>query len=47
MSELMKFVSHGEGGAPDVMHLSETNVPKPAAGEVLVKVAYAGVNRPD
>ena len=43
----MKFVSHGEGGAPDVMHLSETNVPKPAAGEVLVKVAYAGVNRPD
>lgn len=47
MSELMKFVSHGEGGAPDVMHLSETNVPKPAAGEVLVKVAYVGVNRPD
>jgi len=47
MSELMKFVSHGEGGAPDVMHLSETNVPKPEAGEVLVKVAYAGVNRPD
>lgn len=47
MSESMKFVAHGAGGAPQVMHLSETAVPNPAAGELLIKVAYAGVNRPD
>ena len=47
MSESMKFVAHGAGGAPHVLHLSETAVPNPAAGELLIKVAYAGVNRPD
>ncbi len=47
MSELMKFVAHGAGGEPQVMHLSDMSVPKPAATEVLIKVAYAGVNRPD
>ncbi|MFM7699142.1 MAG: NAD(P)H-quinone oxidoreductase [Limnohabitans sp.] len=43
----MQFIAHGAGGSPSVMHLSETPVPKPAAGEILIKVAYAGVNRPD
>ena len=47
MSDSMNFVAHGAGGAPQVMHLSEMPVPKPAATEVLIKVAYAGVNRPD
>ena len=47
MSDSMNFVAHGAGGAPQVMHLSQMPVPKPAAGEVLIKVAYAGVNRPD
>ena len=47
MSDSMNFVAHGSGGAPQVMHLSEMPVPKPAATEVLIKVAYAGVNRPD
>lgn len=43
----MKFVDHGAGGAPDILKMAEGPVPSPAAGEVLVKVAYAGVNRPD
>ena len=47
MSDSMNFVAHGAGGAPLVMHLSQMPVPKPAATEVLIKVAYAGVNRPD
>lgn len=47
MSDSMNFVAHDAGGAPQVMHLSQMPVPNPAAGEVLIKVAYAGVNRPD
>lgn len=43
----MRFVDHGKGGAPDVLVLRECPVPQPAAGQVLVRVAYAGVNRPD
>jgi len=43
----MKFVSHGTGGGPEVLTPSECQTPSPLAGEVLVKVAYAGVNRPD
>jgi NADPH2:quinone reductase len=34
-------------GAPDVLVPEERPVPTPAAGEVLVKIAAAGVNRPD
>lgn len=34
-------------GGPDVLTLAERDVPVPAYDEVLLKVAYAGVNRPD
>lgn len=34
-------------GAADAIALVERPVPRPAAGEVLIKVAAAGVNRPD
>ena len=34
-------------GAPDVLVPEERAVPAPGAGEILVKVAAAGVNRPD
>lgn len=34
-------------GKPDVIHLAELPTPQPGPGEVLVKVAFAGVNRPD
>ena len=43
----MTCANHFAGGAPDVIQMSECPVPSPGAGEVLVKVAYAGVNRPD
>lgn len=43
----MKYIDHGTGGAPEVMRLAETPRPTPAAGQVLIEVEYAGVNRPD
>jgi putative PIG3 family NAD(P)H quinone oxidoreductase len=36
-----------EPGGPDVLRLVQRDVPVPADGEVLVRVAAAGVNRPD
>jgi NADPH2:quinone reductase len=36
-----------EPGVPEVLVPREIPVPRPAAGEWLVRVAYAGVNRPD
>ncbi len=43
----MKVGEHGAGGGPEVINIQTCAVPTPAPGEVLVKVAYAGVNRPD
>jgi NADPH2:quinone reductase len=34
-------------GAPDMLVAEERDVPRPSEGEVLIKVAAAGVNRPD
>ncbi|MGB3377797.1 MAG: NAD(P)H-quinone oxidoreductase, partial [Allopontixanthobacter sediminis] len=34
-------------GGPEVLRTEELPVPVPGAGEVLIRVAYAGVNRPD
>jgi NADPH2:quinone reductase len=47
MSEMMRAVEITEPGGPDVLKLCERPVPQPAAGQVVIKVAYAGVNRPD
>jgi len=44
---VMNFIDHGKGGLPEVLAPSQCAVPHPAPGEVLVRVAYAGVNRPD
>src|SRR5881397_634078 len=43
----MRYIAAREPGPPDVLGLAEMAVPAPRAGEVLVEVAYAGVNRPD
>jgi putative PIG3 family NAD(P)H quinone oxidoreductase len=43
----MKQIAHGEGGAPSVMQLVDAPVPQPGPDDVLLRVAYAGVNRPD
>src|SRR5262245_5293874 len=34
-------------GGPEVLKLTELPTPRPGAGQLLVKVAAAGVNRPD
>ncbi len=43
----MFYIDHAKGGGADVMNLAEGPVPQPQAGEVLIEVHYAGVNRPD
>lgn len=43
----MKYIDHGRGGDADVLRLAERDMPEVGAGEVLIRVAYAGVNRPD
>ena len=43
----MRYIDHGSGGAPDCMKLAEGPRPEVKAGEVLIEVQYAGVNRPD
>lgn len=43
----MKYVEISRPGGPEVLRLAETTVPEPTAGQVLVKVAAAGVNRLD
>ena len=43
----MKYIDHGRGGDADVLQLAERDMPEVGAGEVLIRVAYAGVNRPD
>lgn len=47
MSDLMRAIEMTEPGGPEVLQLSEQPIPQPGAGEVLIKIAYAGVNRPD
>lgn len=43
----MKAIEIAGPGGPDVLRLVERPVPEPRAGEVLIRVAAAGVNRPD
>jgi len=43
----MKVIDHRPGGDASCIRLIEADQPTPKAGEVLIQVAYAGVNRPD
>jgi putative PIG3 family NAD(P)H quinone oxidoreductase len=43
----MRFIDMTGTGGPEVMRLVEGPVPQPGNGEVLIRVAAAGVNRPD
>jgi putative PIG3 family NAD(P)H quinone oxidoreductase len=47
LPENMRFIDLPSHGGPEVMQLSQAPLPKPAKGEILVKVEAAGVNRPD
>jgi len=43
----VRAIEIAEPGGPEVLRLVERPAPEPRAGEVLVRVAAAGVNRPD
>ena len=43
----MRYVATHGSGAAEVMRITNGPLPAPAAHEVLIKVQYAGVNRPD
>jgi putative PIG3 family NAD(P)H quinone oxidoreductase len=45
--DTMTVIEVPQPGGADAMRLGSRPVPKPAAGEVLIRVAVAGVNRPD
>lgn len=45
--EMMNAVIARQPGGPEVLEQVQRAVPQPSAGEVLIRVANAGVNRPD
>lgn len=47
MSSMMRAVEITKPGPAEVLALTERPIPQPGPGEVLLKIAYAGVNRPD
>src|SRR6185312_4759821 len=47
IAERMMAIDGASFGGPEVLRLVEMPVPKPGPDEVLVRVAAAGVNRPD
>jgi putative PIG3 family NAD(P)H quinone oxidoreductase len=47
LPKTMRAVEITEPGEPDVLQPATVSLPVPRYGEVLIKLAYAGVNRPD
>ena len=47
MNRNMQAVEIAGFGGPEVLRLAERPVPQPGAGELLIRVAASGVNRPD
>jgi putative PIG3 family NAD(P)H quinone oxidoreductase len=43
----MRAVAITAPGGPDVLRVTEVARPEPGYGQILIRVAYAGVNRPD
>ena len=43
----MKAIRINETGGPEVMHLEEIESPTPKEGQILIKVAAAGINFAD
>lgn len=47
MTDTMRAVEITEAGGPEVLQITQRPMPEPAHGQVVIKVAFAGVNRPD
>lgn len=47
MTQMMQAIEIAEPGGPEVLQLCDRPVPVAGPGQVVLKVAYAGVNRPD
>ncbi|MBN9678071.1 NAD(P)H-quinone oxidoreductase [Salipiger bermudensis] len=47
MTDTMRAVEISEPGGPEVLRPTTRPVPQPGHGEVVIQVAWAGVNRPD
>jgi NADPH2:quinone reductase len=47
MTQMMRAIEITQAGGPEVLQLAERPIPEPKHGQVVLKVAYAGVNRPD
>ena len=43
----MRTIEITRAGGPEVLKPAQRPVPQPAEGQVLIKVAYAGINRHD
>ena len=44
---MMRAVALLGAGGPEVLRVEQRDVPRPTAGEVLIAVSHAGINRPD
>ncbi|QHQ33781.1 NAD(P)H-quinone oxidoreductase [Algicella marina] len=47
LPDTMRVIEISEAGGPEVLKPATRAVPRPSAGEVLIKLEAAGVNRPD
>ncbi|WP_370501752.1 NAD(P)H-quinone oxidoreductase [Rhodovulum sulfidophilum] len=47
LPQVMRAIEIAEPGGPEMLRPTERPVPVPQPGEVLIRLAYAGVNRPD
>jgi len=47
LPETMRAVEISEPGGPEVLRLTERPVPRPRAGEIVIRLDFTGVNRPD
>ncbi|MCV3271713.1 NAD(P)H-quinone oxidoreductase [Roseobacter sinensis] len=47
MPQMMRAVEITKPGGPEVLRITDRPLPEPGHGQVVIKVAWAGVNRPD
>ncbi|NOX81799.1 MAG: NAD(P)H-quinone oxidoreductase [Alphaproteobacteria bacterium] len=47
LPETMAVIEITEPGGPEMLKLATRSLPRPGPSEVLIRIAYAGVNRPD